>query len=176
MQSAPTSTISESALSLVPDDPAHDVVKKCKNGRLHRPVDDVYVIIRINLEGDCPDADALAHSYDQDFGSQFVEQIACREIYGRFWDHEKEGSPCFDPCGDGGEIRPFPSGTFMMWDPEDYGDDEATGIPKIKSPTLTIYGPGPDHKPVRRYKVARTQLTIQDLMSIETNGDRFFKQ
>lgn len=160
--------------SLVPDDPAHDVVKKCKNGRLHKPVDDVYVIIRINLEGEMPDADAIAHSYSSDFGSQFVEQIACREVYGRFWDHVKEGSPCFDPYVDGGETtRPFPSGIFMMWDPVDNIDDEH-GIPRNAVPTLTIYDEGPIHKPIKRYKVVKTQLTIQDLMSIETDGDTFF--
>jgi hypothetical protein len=160
---------------LIPDDPAHDVVKKCRNGRLLKPVDDVYVIIRINLEGDCPDADALAHSYDPDFGSKFVEQIACREIYGRFWDYDKEGTPCFDPYTDDGEgMRPFPSGMFMMWDIEDDSDDPSTGVPKVAVPSLTIYGEGPEHKPMRRYKVAKTQLTIQDLMAIETDGDRFF--
>jgi hypothetical protein len=159
--------------ALVPDDPAHDVVAKCKNGRLHKPVDDLYVIFRINLEGDCPDADAVAHSFSPDFGSLFVEQIACKELYNRFWDHEKEGSPCFDIYDDDGEIRPFPSGKFMMWDPEDKGDDEH-GLPKVNVPTLTIYGDGPEHKPIKRYKIAKTQLTIQDLMSIETEGDKFF--
>lgn len=158
----------------IPEDPAHDVVKKCKNGKLHKPVDDVYVIIRINLEGDCPDADAIAYSYDTSFGSKFVVQIACRELYGRFWSDE-EGDPCFDPIGDDGELRPYPSGKFMCWDAEDTGDDE-NGIPKQHVPTLTIYGEGPEHEPIKRYKVAKVQLSIHDLMSIETEGDMFFNQ
>ena len=136
---------------------------KCKNGKLHRPVDDVHVVFRVDLDPEGADASAIAHSYDADFGSQFIEQIACRELYGRFWDHEKEGSPCFDPVEDG---EP-PEGRFMMWDvPPDDGDEHL--------PSLTIYGPGPKHTAERRYKIAKTQLTIQDLMSIETDGDRFF--
>ena len=127
----------------------------------------------IHYYADCPDADAIAHSYDPDFGSQFVEQIACRELYGRFWDYDKEGSPCFDPYGDGGEMRTFPSGSFMMWDQQAEGDDEH-GVPMQVVPSLTIYGEGPEHKPTKRYKVAKTQMTIQDLISIETDGDRFF--
>ena len=163
--------------SLVPEDPKHDVVARCPNGRLHRPVDDVYVIVRINLDEDDVDADAIAYSYDTRFGSQFVEQIACRELYGRFWDHDKEGSPCFDPFGDGGESRPLPRGSFMMWDDDGSSeDDKATGLPKEAVPSLTIYGEGPAHVALKRYKVARVQLTIQDLMSIETDGDKFFKR
>ena len=163
--------------ALVPDDASHDVVKKCKNGRLHRPVEDVYVLFRIKLDKDYPDVDALAHSYDPDFGSQFVEQIACREVYGRFWDVEKEGSPCFDPYDDEGELRQVPMGKFMMWDvDEDDAEDDEHGVPKVKVPSLTIYDEGPEHKAIMRYKVAKTQLTIQDLMSIETQGDRFFTQ
>lgn len=163
-------------LRLVPDDPKHDVVLKCKNGRLHRPVEDIYVVIRINLEDEDVDADAIAYSYDTQFGSQFVEQIACRELYGRFWDHEKEGSPCFDPYGDGGETRPLPRGRFMMWDDDGSSEDDlATGLPKPAVPSLTIYAEAPEHKAIKRYKVAKIQLTIQDLMSIETEGDRFFK-
>ena len=164
----------QNKLSLIPSDPAHDVVAKCKNGKLHRPVDDVYVIIRIDLEASEPDADAIAYSYDTVFGSQFVEQIACRELYGRFWNHEKDGSPCFDPFEDGGGQRPMPHGRLMMWDAvDDTGNDE-NGLPKPIVPCLTIYGEGPEHKPMKRYKVAKVQLTIHDLMSIETEGDKMF--
>lgn len=164
-------------LSLIPDDPKHDVVLKCKNGRLHRPVDDIFVIIRIDIEQDDADAHAIAYSYDVQFGSQFVEQIACRELYGRFWDHEKEGTPCFDPYDDEGKMRPLPRGRFMMWDDDGSSeDDAATGLPKVSTPSLTIYDKGPEHRPIKRYKVSKVQLTIQDLISIETDGDRFFKQ
>lgn len=170
-------SFSDPSMSLVPDDPSHDVVKKCRNGRLHKPVDDVYVVIVIDFDGkDGPDASAIAHSFSPDFGSEFVEQIACRQLYGRFWDHKKEGSPCFDPYGDDGELRAFPGGSFMMWDPQDDGVDDENGLPKQSVPTLTVYGEGPEHKPVKRYKVAKTQLTINDLMSIETEGDLFFKR
>lgn len=170
-------SFADPTLALIPDDPSHDVVKKCKNGKLHRPVDDVYVIFMIDLEGkDGPDVTAIAHSYSQDFGSEFVEQIACRHLFGRFWDHSKEGSPCFDPYDDNGELRSLPPGRFMMWDETDDTADDEHGLPQPYVPTLTVYGDLPDHKPVRRYKVAKTQLTIQDLMSIETDGDIFFKR
>jgi hypothetical protein len=160
-------------LSLKPDDPAHDVVEKCKNGKLHRPVDDVYVVLRLTLDGDDIDGDVVAYSYNPDFGSTFVEQIACRQLYQRFWDYDKEGSPCFDPYNDDGELRKFPSGRFMMWDAADDGDDEH-GMPRRVCPTLTLYGDGPEHKPFMRYKVCTASLNIYDLMSIETEGDRFF--
>jgi hypothetical protein len=155
-------------------DPEHDVVAKCPNGKLKRNTAPIYVVIRVDVDGADTDADVIAYSYDADFGSKFIEQIACRETYGKFWDYKKDGSPCFDPYTDDGEERPFPDGRFMMWDETTLEDEtDEAGMPMPATPTLVIFD-GPDHHAIRKYKLSLAQLTINDYMSIETEGDRFF--
>lgn len=171
--SAGTAASAEQIVGLERPPPEHDVVAKCRNGKLKRATGDVYVVMRVTLAGRETDADAVAYSYDPDFGTPFVEQIACRELYGRFWDHKKEGSPCFDPFDDDGNEVPPPVGRrFMMWDAEQ-DEFDSEGMPVTPTPSLTVYDV--DGEPMRRYKIARVQLTINDLMAIETEGDRFFQ-
>ena len=162
-------------LSLVPADPKHDVVLKCRNGRVRKPVDDIFVIFRVDLESSEPDAIAVAYSYNPTYAMQFVVQVACKDLYGKFWDEVKNGNPCFDLYDTDGSERPLPEGPFMMWDDDTLEDDvDEQGMPIPKTPTLNLYGDGPEHKTIRRYKIAQLQLTINDMLSIETEGDRFF--
>lgn len=153
-------------------DPAHDVVKKCKFGKKKLSINPIYVIIRIHIDGENSDAQVVAYSYEQDIGSRFVEQIAAKEVYGRFWDFEKEGSPCFDPIDSSGEEKPIPEGMFLMWngndDLDEYGDFDTS-----TAPALTVYNNG---KPITRFKVSLANININDLMLIETEGDKFFNQ
>jgi hypothetical protein len=152
--------------------PEHDVVAKCPNGKKRLPTASIHVVIRVNLQGIDTDADVIAYSYDSDFGSKFVEQIASTEVFGRFWNYEKNGSPCFDPLNDDGSEKPMPKGKFMMWDLdslEETVDDQ--GMPVKPCPTLIIFD---GETPIRKYKVALAPITVQDLVSIETEGDKFF--
>lgn len=158
------------ALSKPP--PEHDVVAKCPNGKKKLPTSSIFVVIRVNLQGVDTDADVIAYSYDPDFGSKFVEQVASTEVYGKFWDYEKNGSPCFDPVNEDGSEKPIPQGKFMMWDEESAEDkQDDSGMPIVACPTLIIFD---GETPIRKYKIALAQLTVQDLISIETEGDRFF--
>lgn len=153
-------------------DPEHDVVAKCKNGKKHLSTSSIYVVIRVNLQGIETDADVIAYSYDPDFGSKFVEQIAATEVFGQFWDYDKNGSPCFDPFNDDGTEKPVPSGRFLMWDEEtaeDKLDDQGMPIPAC--PTLIVFD---GEVAIRKYKVALAPLTVHDLISIETEGDKMF--
>lgn len=154
-------------------DPEHDVVKKCKLGRKKLPTNPIFVIIRVEIDGENSDARVIAYSYDSDIGSRFIEEIAAKEVYGRFWDIEKEGSPCFDPINENGEEKPLPDGMFLMWD-EDTGDlDEYGNFDTGSSPALTIYNNG---TAIARYKLSKAHININDLMTIETEGDRFFNR
>lgn len=146
----------------------HDVVARCPNGKIiGRSGADIYVVFRIDLEQ--MDADALAYSYDEDFGGKFIEQIACREVYGKFWDFEKMGSPCWDPYGKDGQEMPKPKGKFMMWDePEETAPD---AMPVPKAICLTVYD---GERAVRRYKMATIGINVFDLIAMETEGDKFF--
>ena len=150
-------------MELTPIDPKNDVVLRCKNGTRVRNTSCIYVVFRIDCECVEPDAEVIAYSYDEDFGTAFIEQVASREVFGQFWDY-KNGSPCFDPIDDDGNVKPLPTDSrFMMWDSP--SDD--------RPPTLSVFE---KEKLVSRYKLATAYLTINDLMSIETDGDRFFKQ
>jgi len=161
-----------------------DVSLRCPNGRL-RGVSTaaIYTVLRVNMEGEEPDADVLGYSYSEQFGCPFIETVAARDAFGRFWNFSKEGSPCYDPYDDAGELRPPPAGRFLMWDePEE--DDE--GIPSPTRASLTIYDaregePTGDvladlqkRKAIRRYKFVLTQPTINDMVAIETEGDKLF--
>ena len=154
--------------------PEHDVVAKCRNGKKKLSTSSIYVVIRVNLQGVDTDADVIAYSYDADLGSKFVEQIAATEVFGRFWSYEKDGSPCFDPFNIDGSEKPIPKTKFMMWD-EDTLDDtvDDQGMPASACPTLLVFD---GEVPIRKYKIALAQLTVHDLVSIETAGDQFFSQ
>lgn len=154
--------------------PEHDVVAKCRNGKKKLPTAPIYVVIRVNLQGVDTDADVISYSYDPDFGSKFVEQIASTEVFGKFWDYDKNGSPCFDPFNDDGSEKPLPKDKFMMWDEESLDERlDEQGMPIGACPTLIIFD---GEIPIRKYKVALAQLTVRDLVSIETEGDKFFNQ
>jgi len=162
---------------------SHDVVERCPNGKIKgKSTSPIYVIIRINLDGVDTDADVLGYSYGSDYGCPFMEMVAARDAFGKFWNY-KDGSPCFDPIKDDGSERPLPDGRFLMWDEieEDYD-----GIPSVTIGSLTIYEakeetkPGePDNtvrRPIRRYKMMQAQPSLNDFMAIETTGDRKFLQ
>jgi hypothetical protein len=150
--------------------PEHDVVLKCKNGKRKLPTGDIYVLFRISTG---MNADVIAYSWDPDFGKKFIEQIACKEIFGKFWD-PKDGSPCFDPFNDDGSRRPIPNGKILIWDESttelDFDDQ---GMPIDPCPTLYVFD---DKEPVCKYKMQRATVTIHDYVSIETQGDKFFNK
>ena len=161
------------------DKVSHDVVERCPNGKIKgRSTAPVYVIIRINLDGVDTDADVLGYSYGPDYGCPFMETVAARDAFGKFWNY-KDGSPCFDPIKDDGSERPLPTDRFLMWDEieEDYD-----GIPSVTIGSLTIYEAKAEgdseiaRKPIRRYKMMQAQPSLNDFMSIETEGDRKFLQ
>lgn len=155
--------------------PEHDVVARCPNGKIRgRSSAPIYVIMRVDMENpDEIDADVIAYSYENDLGSRFVETIAARDTFGKFWDFGAHGSPCFDPFRDDGSQRDFPPGRFMMWDEP---EDEAPECPRSTISSLTIYDGDAPGKPraIRRYKVCLAQPTINDYIAMETEGDKLF--
>lgn len=154
-----------------------DVVERCPNGKIRgRSTSAIYVVVRINLDGADTDADVIGYSWDPDYGCPFMESIAARDCFGRWWDAAKYGSAVFDPVRDDGTEVPLPAEKFMMWDEPDEEDD---GIPPSTVAAITIYDmfrpetPG-TRRPLRRYKLERAQPTIRDYVAIETEGDRKF--
>jgi len=145
---------------------ASDVVAKCPNGKIkNRSTSAIYVIMRIDLDGPDTDADVLGYSYDMEYGCPFIESIAARDAFGKFWDFKKQGSPCFDPLDDDGLPRAPPAGRFMMWDLLDAEES-------LTAASLTIYQNSA--KPLRRYKLCLAQPTINDFLAIETEKDKLF--
>lgn len=161
------------------EDPAKtNVLARCPNGKVRgRSTAPVYVVIRINLEdADNVDADVIGYSWDPDIGMPFIESIAARDCFGKWWNADKYGSAVYDPVRDDGTEAPVPPEKFMMWD-EIEGDCDGMLTPTAAS--LTVYDmfrpETPDvRKPLRRYKLACAQLTIKDYVAIETDGDRKF--
>lgn len=153
---------------------SHDVVARCPNGKIKgRSTAPIYVIIRINLDGTDTDADVIGYSYASEYGNPFMENIAARDAFGKFWNY-KDGSPCYDPVKDDGTERPFPEGRFIMWDEV---DPDYEGIPSVTVGSITIYEAkeaDKNRRPIRRYKMMQAQPTINDFMSIETAGDKKF--
>ncbi len=136
----------------------------------------LYVVIKIDLDGPATDADAMGYSYDKEYGCPFIETIAARDCFGKFWDFKGQGSPCFDPIDDDGNTRPLPKRRFMMWDELDEESPEDC-IPRTIAASLTIYdydAESATHRAARRYKLCMVQPTIDDYVAIETEGDKLF--
>ena len=162
------------------DDVEHDVVARCPNGKIQgRSSAPIYVVIRIDFDDEGTDADVVAYSYDTDLGCTFIETIAARTTFGKFWNFKTNGSPCFDPICDDGSVRDPPNGRFMMWDEIEQDDAD---VPDTTKASLTIYdldetgstNSKPKYKPIQRYKLCIAQPTINDYVAIETTGDKFF--
>ena len=157
----------------------HDVVSRCPNGKIKgKSTAPIYVIVRIDLDGVDTDADILGYSYSPDYGCPFLENIAARDCFGKFWNY-KDGSPCFDPIRDDGSERPLPEGRFIMWEEIEPDYD---GIPSVTVGAITIYEAKEeakkeeDRRPIRRYKLMQAQISPNDFLAIETAGDRKFLQ
>ena len=154
-----------------------DVVKRCPNGKIRgRSTASIYVITRLNIDGENTTSDVIGFSYEDKFGSQFVEMIAAKELYGRDWNYSN-GSPCFDPFREDGTERPLPTHKFMMWDEIEQDYD---GVVSMVSRSLTIYGEKEegreDRRAIKRYLVSQAQLCLLDYIAMETDGDRKFIQ
>lgn len=141
----------------------------------------ILVCIRVNLAGRDTDADVLGFSRNLELGGTFLEIVAARDIYAKFWDHRKFGSPCFDPFTDGGDLKPLPPGKFIMWDEIEQHPD----IPSTTRASITAYDAAePDTDPndlskrkaIRRFKLSLAQPTIHDLMAVNTEGDRLLEE
>lgn len=165
-----------------PSSSCHDVIAKCPNGKIRgRITDNLYVVMRVDMEDpQNVDADVLAYSYDPDeCGCQFMETVAARDCYGKWWDFAKDGSPCFDPYRSDGTEKPPPPGKFMMWDETEVSQD---GLPDTTVASLTIYNNSGISSSaaasgivaIRRYKLATAQPTVNDYIQCETEGDRVF--
>ena len=159
------------------DGVCHDVVERCPNGKIRGiSTGAVYVVIRANLDGKYTDCDVLGYSHFPDFGSSYIEKVAARDCYGTFWDY-KQGNPCFDPIAEDGSEREPPDCKFMMWDESDMDRDV---IDTITVSAITIYAAKEageaDRRPIRRYKLQKAELTIDDYMALETSGDQKFLQ
>jgi hypothetical protein len=141
----------------------------------------ILVCIRVNLAGRDTDADVLGFSRNLELGGGFLEVVAARDIYAKFWDHRKFGSPCFDPFTDEGDLKPLPPGKFIMWDEIEQHPD----IPSTTRASITAYDAAePDTDPndlgkrkaIRRFKLSLAQPTINDLMAVNTEGDRLLEE
>jgi len=191
--------LSTSSVTAIPNRDAivtggRDIIARCPNGKIRgRITDNLYVVMRVDMEDlQNVDADVLAYSYDPDeCGCQFMETIAARDCYGKWWDFTKDGSPCFDPYRSDGTEKPPPPGKFMMWD-ETGGSGDS--VPDTTVASITIYnncGGGMSSSSsssssssttviptgilaIRRYKLVTAQPTINDYIQCETEGDRVF--
>jgi hypothetical protein len=139
------------------------------------------ICIRIDLAGKNTDADVLGFSRNLDLGGGFMETVAARDIYGKFWDFRKNGSPCFDPFTDEGELKPLPVGKFIMWDELEQHPD----IPNTTKASITAYAAAEANtnpndlskrQAIRRFKLSLAQPTINDLMATNTDGDRLLEE
>lgn len=140
----------------------------------------IYVIIRILLDGPDTDAFVIAHSFDPLYGNKTIEQMAAREAFQCDWNYERDGSPCFDPISeDGVSEKPLPCGRFIMWDEPEEKDD--CGMPSPDSnviDSITVYDcyrpESSTRKALCRYKLMKSQPSMEDYMMMETAGDLKF--
>lgn len=174
-------------------DDSKDVVSSCPNGQLKDVCTSrIYVIVRIVNNAAtgasmCPsDVTVLGYSYSPEFAAPYMEEVAARALYGSSYESMGKAFITFDPIDENGDVKPLPTGRFMMWDEPNDDEDDGLFSRSQPMPSLSIYEslkestdagrPEPNiHRAVLvMYKADLADLTVNDYMAVETAGDRKF--